>query len=167
MQREILEMLAMYIQSITGQYPIAFPYWGPRSEAAHLLYTHPVSHWVRRSPANAQWATQHLEAMIDECRFRGLPLLYSIKDYYKIHTILDDLGIHNQVQPVTPFRNSSRFKHLPVIEAYRLTMLDKWLNTDVKEVSFGKRGKPEWYDSIKTKLETINKTNHEKLRETY
>lgn len=141
MPKECIEMLSIYVHSLIGRWITPFPLWGndERNEP-RFLYDHPVSKWVRKDKANTWWLYRHLEAMLAENthRFDELP---SVSVYMK--DITPFISVMN-TEPLG-FQNSSLNKNLPVVTAYRETMIHKWFVTDkIKPVKWTKRNPPYW-----------------------
>lgn len=143
MVKENLEMLAIYIHSILGFWVIEFPMWGKdiRSDP-QFLYNHPCSKWVRRDKANMSWLFTHTVALFDEHEYRFDASNEWVPQFIKIREYVADYVIDRV--PKT-FQNSSLYKDLPVIEAYRKTMINKWYVTDkIKPVLWTRRNPPTW-----------------------
>lgn len=143
MGKECVELLGIYIHSVTDKWVIPFPLWDAeiRNEP-NFLYNHPVSKWVRKDRANMTWLFKHLIAICDENVYR-FDKVNSCEQYIPVlREILSPLFVEEQPRV---FQNSSLFKNLPPIEAYRETMKKKWFETDkVRPVQWTRRKPPEW-----------------------
>lgn len=142
MNKENLELLAIYIHSCINKWVIPFPLWGEdRREEPTFLYNHPISRWVRKDKANVWWLYQHTLALFNEYQYRFEevnPVFHFIE---KIKPFISECE-----QKPKAFHNSSLYKDLPIVEAYRATMINKWTVTDaIKPVKFTKRGEPKWF----------------------
>jgi len=142
MPKEYLELLTIYIHSLTGIFVIPFPLWGDerRSEPT-FLYNHPISKWVRKDKVNVWWLYQHTLALFEEHKYRFNEVNPVEHFLEKITPFISE----SKQQPKT-FQNSSLYKNLPIVEAYRATMINKWTVTDkVRPIKFTKRGSPKWF----------------------
>lgn len=143
MVKENIEMLAIYIHSVLNIWVVDFPLWGKdiRNEP-NFLYNHPCSKWVRKDKANMSWLFRHTVASFDEHEYRFDTTSEWIPEFIKVR---EHLANHLLDRVPNTFQNSSLFKDLPVIEAYRKTMINKWYVTDkIKPVLWTKRNPPTW-----------------------
>jgi hypothetical protein len=142
MPKEYIECLTAYIHSVTNNWVVPFPLWGDIDRNEPLfLYNHPVTKWVRKDKANTWWLYVHLLETFKEYEYR-FDDVNPVKRY--LPSIIPFM-IETDNKPKS-FQNSSLYKQLPVIEAYRATMINKWTVTDkVQPVKFTKRGKPDWF----------------------
>lgn len=105
---------------------------------------HPVNIWVRNSLGNFGWTFALFSSLIQERRFRtgrehkSEELLVPFLNVVVRHGCL----VHSPGE----FQNSSYYKHLPVHQAYRETLLYKWLYEDKKPPTWIRRGPPDWYE---------------------
>lgn len=151
MPKECVELLGIYIHAATGKWYIDFPLWDKhlRNEP-NFLYNHPVSRWVRRDKRNMSWLVRHLIGLFDEFQFR-FEAEHNLVPIYK--ELRDVIGGLVEGQPYT-FYNSSLYKELPIVEAYRRTMVKKWYETDaVKPVKWTKRNAPSWLSELGTQTQ--------------
>lgn len=139
--KECIEMLGIYVHSVTDKWVIPFPLWGNEDRNEPMfLYNHPCSRWIKEDKANLNWLYQHTIALFAEHQYR----------FDKVNIVQHFL---EEIKPFVPiidnkpkrFQNSSLYKNLPVIEAYRQTMLNKWLVTDKIKPEWTKRDKPTWF----------------------
>ncbi len=148
MVRESIEMLSIYVHSITGEYPVAVPMWtkwdGTR-KGTQFLHEAPTSKWIRRHRDNAWWLLRHMSALVNEFEYR-----FNKKhpNFYQVRLVIGSISKLTKdfimVDP-TEFRNSSYFKNdNNVFIAYRKTMIQKWFTDDKRKPKWTKRGKPEW-----------------------
>jgi hypothetical protein len=96
---------------------------------------HPCALWVRQSRANYAWLHEHGVALMDEFMVR-----YGRER--PVAPLLDKLKIRGKGCPLD-WANCSRFKEIPVFEAYRETLRCKW-NEDKRDPQWGSRGAPPW-----------------------
>lgn len=103
---------------------------------------HPCTIWVNQSRANYEWLLNH---------FVELSLEYT-KRFGKIHKsylLLEELTAGRHLVPSishgpTPFANATKFKdEYDIIVAYRLAMVDKWLN-DKRKPIWTNSQPPDW-----------------------
>ncbi len=142
MNRENLELLAITIHSAINTWVIPFPLWGDdRREEPTFLYNHPISKWIRKDKANTYWLYQHTQAIFDEYNYR----FNEVSPIYHLFEKIKPFISETERKPKS-FHNSSLYKQLPIIEAYRATMINKWTITDkIKPVRFTKREPPKWF----------------------
>ncbi len=149
MVRESIEMLSIYVHSVTKDYPVAVPMWakwdGTR-KGTQFLHNAPTSVWVRKHRDNVCWLFHHLAALLEEYAYRfedlhpNESLIYAKLISPLVH-IIGDSNIYGS----PTFRNSSYFKNdKNVFIAYRKTMIQKWFTDDKVKPKWTKRGKPEW-----------------------
>nr|AWM95334.1 hypothetical protein [uncultured microorganism] len=102
---------------------------------------HPVNKWVRENVNHFGWTFHLFMELITERQFRRDT---NHKTENLVQPFLNVVQRHGVMLPDTPeyFQNSSFYKSLPVCEAYRWTLIDKW-NSDVRP-SWTRRGPPEW-----------------------
>jgi len=149
MPKECIEMLGIYVHSVLDIWVIPFPLWGDDERTdTQFLYNHPCSRWVRKDKANMTWLFKHTVALFDEHEYR-FGVVNPVQHFL--------LPLRDKLQFVdrepTNFQNSSLFKDLPVVDAYRETMKVKWFHTDkIKPVRWSKRTMPIWCQS-QTELE--------------
>ncbi len=150
MVRESIEMLSIYVHSVTGEYPVAVPMWtkwdGTR-KGTQFLHNAPTTQWTIRYRNNAYWLARHLIALADEYKYRFDKYH---PDSLGIGIVLGSLSNIMEIKEDTnrvpdEFRNSSYFKNdNNVFIAYRKTMIQKWFTDDKRKPKWTKRGKPEW-----------------------
>lgn len=143
MPKECVELLGIYIHSVTGNWVIPFPLWGndERNEP-NFLYNHPISKWVRKDKANVWWLARHLDALFEEHLFRFDEYPMSKLYHAMVLPYISAIG----AEPLG-FHNSSLFKNKPIVQAYRDTMINKWFVTDkIKPPKWTKRGAPHWLE---------------------
>lgn len=146
MPLECIELLAIYLHSITGEWKIQFPLWGTieRVSQPNFLYDHPCSKWIRFDKANMTWLYYYTVALLDEHehRFNSCNAVQNV--FISLRPYLSIFLVSREQQPVA-FQNSSMFKQLPVVEAYRRTMCNKWVKIDkIKPPKFTNREIPDW-----------------------
>lgn len=112
---------------------------------AKAHYNHPCSAWVRESEAHYEWLHNHAVELAHECFgrknqtpdgtlvARNLSTLFRAQAYIEFPTT-KFLG----------FQNSSAFKDLEVHEAYRQTMVTKWIWTDRRQPKWTNAEPPVW-----------------------
>ena len=102
---------------------------------------HPCSIWTRRSQANYGWLLSYFVAINDEYTYRFnknhkcLGYLPEFTVAVNLFPIASQIDLHENCTPL---------KELPVYEAYRLTMIDKWRN-DKRLPKWTNRNPPEWF----------------------
>lgn len=108
-------------------------------------FNHPCSVWVRESSANYEWLLVHAISLYEEHRARK-----GTSRNFPIHRLniskLED-ALRWMVFPnveTQPFRNCSPYKHLPIVEAYRRNMMEKWVFSDVRRPRWTNSAPPEW-----------------------
>lgn len=143
MPKESIELLAIYVHSVTGTWLVPFPLWGDENRnQPQFLYNHPISKWVRKDKANTYWLSRHLDAMFEEH-------LYRFDEYPMVRVYFPVLLPYISAMDREPFgfHNSSLFKNKPIVQAYRDTMMQKWFVTDkIKPPKWTKRGAPYWIE---------------------
>ncbi|USV40979.1 pyrimidine dimer DNA glycosylase/endonuclease [Xanthomonas phage BUDD] len=84
---------------------------------------HPCAVWVRESFGNYNWAYRHFAALAAEFESRNGKVH---KTWADLKDVLEKVpkGITNVAR--TPFPNCTPHKDMELIEAYRLTMTEKW-----------------------------------------
>jgi hypothetical protein len=143
MPKECLELLACYIHSVTDNWLIPFPLWGDDTRTEPMfLYNNPISKWVRKDRANVFWLYRHTLALFEEHQYR-------FDSINPVQHFLEDMKpfmVDVNRQPKA-FQNSSLYKQLYIVDAYRQTMMNKWLLTDkIKPITWTKRGQPAWFN---------------------
>jgi hypothetical protein len=100
---------------------------------------HPCTVWVRASTANYYWLLNHFLTLCYEYTAR----------YGKEHKCQVFFSKFNQSShlmppgPLTPFANCTPHKDMETIEAYRLTMKEKWA-VDKRPPTWKNNSKPNW-----------------------
>jgi len=145
MPKECVEMLAIYIHFVTNQWLIKFPLWGGEDRAdVNFLYNHPCSRWIRKDKRNMQWLYKHTLALLEEWEHRFDGVNPIIAEFSIVAEFLDS-HLQDTCELPVKFQNSSLNKNIPVIDAYRETMMHKWFVTDkIKPVRWSKRNPPTW-----------------------
>lgn len=93
---------------------------------------HPCAVWVRESRQNYDWLVEHFHALCSEYRLR----------YKKVHACFKFRDIFYDNRDLVPeiylfpFKNCTPYKDMPVHDAYRKALLEKWA-VDKRE--------PTWY----------------------
>jgi len=94
---------------------------------------HPCTRWVAESEAHYAWLYDHFVALLDEYYQR-----YGKRHKYAgINLPAPTTGYNERIQHV----NCSRYPDLPVHEAYRRTLEDKWA---------ADKRRPTWYRGHRT-----------------
>lgn len=116
-------------------------YYGGDGPYKSTHQNHPCSIWARQSQGNYMWLLLHFEFLCDEYRKR-----YGDHKKHKSESYLQKFYDGLLLVPegdLTPFANCAAhsglglsFKHLPVTEAYKTYLTERWKN-DKKE--------PKWY----------------------
>lgn len=143
MVKENIELLGIFIHSVTGQWYIDFPLWDAhlRNEP-NFLYNHPLSRWVRKDRVNMSWLYRHTVALFDEYQYRFERKHPFEEVFIRLRPLLGEIILDKEPKS---FHNSSLFKELEVVTAYRKTMKVKWFETDkIKPVLWTGRGEPSW-----------------------
>lgn len=83
---------------------------------------HPVSKWIRASAGNYAWAGEHLDGLCREYLGRFNKTHYCHSQLFKIRSAVSTMPAGDR----TAFCNTSAHEALPTIEAYRLTLNNKW-----------------------------------------
>ncbi len=141
LSKEYLELLAIATHEKTGQWVIPFPLWGreERTDLSHLINS-PVSKWVQEDRANLWWLYSHLWYLFSEYTYR-------FKEVNPVSHFLENIKptvVEINRKPKY-FYNASFYKELPVIDAYRKTLIMKWTELDKKKPTWTNREKPSWY----------------------
>lgn len=114
--------------------------WGSGTPLMYKVthVNHPCAKWVREAAGNYQWAFEHLTYLITEHTYRT----HNPHSTARLLRVLESnpTGIPDGS---TERPNCSLHKSLPLILAYRRTMLDKW-DKDVSRPRFHQRGLPNW-----------------------
>lgn len=100
---------------------------------------HPCSIWTRQASANYDWLYDYFLALLAERYFR-------CTKGHRSADIANELNVERHRIPsgeLTPFANCSLHKNLPIFDAYKQTMRDKWA-TDKRPAKWTRRGKPSW-----------------------
>ena len=151
---ETLELLAIYIHAITGEWKIQFPLWGDDNRIAqpNFIYDHPCSKWIRKDKIHMTWVYKYLVALYDEHEYRFNTAHSTQNLFISIRPTLNIYLISDQYQPLV-FQNSSMYKQLDIVEAYRRTMAIKWSKIDkIRPPLFTNREQPYW---LKEQLKLI------------
>lgn len=140
MPKEALECLTCYIYSVTNKWVIPFPLWGTEERNEPLfLYNHPINKWVRSDKSNLYWTYIYTLALFEEHQYR-FGFINPVQHFIEL---IKPYVIESKKYPI--FHNSSLYKNLPVIEAYRKTMINKWTVTDKLKPTWTKRDRPFWF----------------------
>lgn len=104
---------------------------GSRSKALYkpTHQNHPCAVWVRESFGNYNWTYRHFAALAAEFESRTGNIHKSWAD---LKHVLEKVPSRIRNVARTPFPNCTPHKDMDLIEAYRLTMKEKWAN-DVLE----------------------------------
>lgn len=106
-------------------------------------FNHPDSIWTRANQANYKWLLTYFVAISDEYTYR-------YERQHKCVLLLPEfeqnIDIFPQADVITEHPNCTPFKDLPVYEAYRKTMIDKW-KADKWPPKWTKRNPPTWYSN--------------------
>lgn len=101
----------------------------------------PLILWAAKCRPNFEWLFTHAYCLSEEWSCRTGKLHAS-------HTVIEHCGLLREGVPDsefrTPFVNLTDFKDLPVIEAYRATLIKKWNETDVRNAKWSHRSPPAW-----------------------
>ncbi len=100
---------------------------------------HPCSVWVRASRGNYVWLLLHLNSLLAQYTLR-YGKIHKCHEYFS--TLFDGRVLMPQ-GPQTPFANCSPHKDMEVVEAYKLTMKEKWL-ADKRAPTWKNGTKPSW-----------------------
>ena len=126
----------------TGQLlSTALNYYGsnyPVYKSTHV--NHPCSIWTRESQDNYLWLVNHFSALAHERSYR---FSKSHKTFDKLWNFIISGHIFIPKGNGTPFANCTPYKTIDTIEAYKLTLKDKWAK-DKRSPKWTKRGKPSW-----------------------
>lgn len=109
---------------------------------------HPVSIWVRASFGNFLWTAKHARALAGEFELRfGKTHGSAARTDYIMYNFQNNITGGD----LTEFQNSARnggkgvdFTHLPVRQAYRAYLNNRWA-TDVRKPVWTNRQPPSWY----------------------
>lgn len=100
---------------------------------------HPCAIWARESSENYKWLLLYMSDLVEERLNRtGRP--------HKSYTIFNALCGGSKLVPqgpLTPFTNCSTYKQIDTLDAYKLTLKDKWA-ADKRPPKWTKTGKPSW-----------------------
>lgn len=101
---------------------------------------HPCAVWARQTQSNYLWLLTYFIALDWERRQRTGK---NHKTYVNLHShLLQGLALI-PMGDLTPFANCSTYKHLPVFDAYKLTLKDKWAK-DKRPPKWTNTNKPSW-----------------------
>ena len=151
MPKECIELLSIYIHSITDKWLTPFPLWsnGDRTDT-HFIYNSPTSKWVKKDKANMTWLYSYTVALLDEYEYRFNEVSSMSNFLIKLR---DELHFVDQ-QPKS-FHNSSFFKDLEIVTAYRKTICIKWYELDaIKAPRWTGRDVPYWIKEFKYDVTT-------------
>jgi hypothetical protein len=113
----------------------------PPYRSTHI--NHPCAIFTRKTRGNFNWVFQHFIVLCEEYQNR----------YGKIHRCFYLANIFKRALPFvpqgrrTPFVNCTQYKELKVYEAYRKTMVDKWLS-DKRPPTWRGRKQPRWFSGL-------------------
>ena len=110
----------------------------PVYKSTHI--NHPCSVWTRTSNENYLWLIDHFNALSNERHYR---FGKSHKTYDKLWNHLIKGHAFIPKGTITPFANCTPHKTIDTIEAYKLTLKDKWAK-DKRPPKWTNRGKPSW-----------------------
>lgn len=89
---------------------------------------HPAVHWAGRRRGNYAWLWRHMRALLDRYRlYRGKPHAYEW-----LMPVLRALAVFIPEGAKARNPNCTPHKELPVYEAYRVTLLEKWGNDVIR-----------------------------------
>lgn len=105
---------------------------------------HPCTLWTGNTQGNFQYLYNLAMQMLLEREYRT----GREPSTHKCYAVIQWCFKHRHMLvagPTTPFVNcTTDYKHLPVHEAYKKQMVDKW-NSDVRKPTWKRRGPPEFY----------------------
>lgn len=100
---------------------------------------HPCTVWARESSENFRWLLIYMSDLVEE-RYRRTGKHH--KSYEIFNTLCGGTKLM-PTGPLTPFVNCTPHKDIPTIEAYRLTLTEKWAN-DKKAPTWKNSSRPIW-----------------------
>ncbi len=100
---------------------------------------HPCVLWAGESTENYKWLLLYMSDLVEEKYNRTQK---HHKSYEIFNTLCGGAKLLPQ-GPMTPFVNCTPHKNLPTIEAYRLTLIEKWTK-DKKTPTWKNSSKPIW-----------------------
>lgn len=104
---------------------------------------HPCVLWAEKALPNFIWLLKHGHAMNNERKFRFGDVEHMAHTKVTSKVWLEYVG-GNTPEPAY-FQNSSMFKSGDVFDAYKRTMIVKWVN-DIRQPKWTRRGHPIWAD---------------------
>lgn len=89
---------------------------------------HPCSKWVRDKQANYNWTVKHFEALLCEYnkRYRKVHACSKLLELFRSQTASEDVAVE--------FVNCTPYPEMPVHDAYKQLLSDKWSSDKRKPV---------------------------------
>ena len=103
---------------------------------------HPCAIWARETSANYNWLLLYMNALVKERQIRT-------GKGHKSYDIFNTLCGGTKLMPIgklTQWPNCTPHKDMPLLEAYQLTLSEKWL-VDKRPAKWTKRTMPVWAKS--------------------
>lgn len=101
---------------------------------------HPCAVWVRESSENYKWTLLYMSDLVEERYNRT-------GKHHKSYEIFNTLCGGPKLMPqgsMTPWANCSLYKDHGIFDAYKLTLINKWVN-DKRPPKWTNSQKPDWY----------------------
>lgn len=105
---------------------------------------HPCVKWAYVDKLHFNFLFELFGELAEECYIRTGKSHLSIEKIYQPLLDFYDFTFHADNYKERDFCNCTPYKNLPVFEAYKKTLCEKWDN-DKRPPKWTKRGKPEWY----------------------
>lgn len=150
MLMEANQMLSQAVKSVADKEKW-ISYVSPECLVVGTAYSnHPCTLWVRESQGNFLWLVAHAKELAHQFSKRFGKGHASAKRTENIANLYFSLCPASHLAEQTPFANCASnnslnlsFKHLPVIEAYRAYLNERW-KTDVRSVTWKNQIPPHW-----------------------
>ncbi len=102
-------------------------YYGLTAPYKMTHANHPCTVWVRTNKSNYRWLLTHLTALLHEYEKR-YSRVHKCKQYLPLLCMIEGQDSSLPDGARTQFVNCTPYKALDTIEAYRITLCEKWLN---------------------------------------